>query len=461
MKNRNIFPRMGALVLVACLTSPTQAQVDIQTSSSTRQIQLVQTALEGRGVVQPEEKQTLRMSVDARFQYDERVIARTSQLKSIRHYDQAMAKITLDGKTLVNRLQPDKRIIIVQTPAADQPIKLASLGGPISQKEFELVQTPANTLILSDIFEKRGVKQGDTWAPDQQVLAQFLNIDSVDETDVKIELSALRDNVASLVIAGETTGTIDGAITQISLNGNVRFDLAAGCVAQASITLSQQRDIGLVAPGLDATFKILIRMQPGSDSEQLTDEGLASLRESSGHITDDLLLTPEGSPVSILHSRNWRVIADHSTRSILRYNQQGRMIGQCDVIPLPQRLSSQEQTLEQFRSVVKNKLTDSSGEVRTANQGTNRQGLDWMRVEASGASDSVNLVWIYYTINSPDGRRVQLVFTTEPAYAQAFAPIERYLVDSLSFTSEATESVAEKPANTKDVSYKKSASSRK
>jgi hypothetical protein len=424
---------MGTLLLAVLATTQIRAQIDLQPTSSTHQIQRVQLVLEGRGVVRPEEKQTMRMSVDARFEYDERVIARTTQLKSVRSYDTAQARIRLDNKPLVNQLSADKSIVIVQTAAPDQALKLAAIGGPLTQNEFELINTPANTLILGEIFEKRSVRKGDTWTPDEQVLARFLNIDTVDETDVQIELADIRDGLATLVIAGETTGVIDGAITELSLNGSVRFNTESGTVTAASITISQQRDIGLVAPGLDATFKIVMKIQPVADSPHLTNQGLTRLREQASSITDELLLTPESSPVTLRHPRQWRVIANHPARTVLRYTRRGLMVGQCDIIPLPERLPNQEQSLEQFRSVVKNKLAENSGQITAANQSRSKQGLEWMRVEATGSSNGVNLNWIYYTINSQDGRRVQLVFTTEPGYVKSFSALENYLIDSLQF----------------------------
>ena len=440
MKNRNIFSRMEIFFLVALFAvlfavKADAQRIDIETSRSTRQILRVQTILEGRGVVMPKEEKTLRMSVDARFHYDERVIARASQLKSIRSYKQALAKIRLDGKPIVNRLSSDKSIIISQTKGADLPIQMASLGGPISQNEFELVNTPGNTLILGEIFTKRSVKTGDTWNPNKKILGRFLNIDSIEETDVLIELVSVKDKIATLVIAGETNGTIDGASTVLSLNGNARFDTAAGNVVHASITISQQRDIGLMAPGLDATFKMITKIQPVSDSEHLSDQGLANLRKNSGRITDDLLLTPDSSPISLLHPRDWRVIADHSTRTILRYNWRGRMIGQCDIIPLPDRMPDQEQTLDQFKAVVKNSLANNSAEIEGADRSTTRHGLEWLRVDASGTDNGVNLLWTYFTITHKDGRRVQLVFTTEPANAASFSGKEDCLIDSMHFNT--------------------------
>ena len=328
----------------------------------------------------------------------------------------------------------------------------------MTQSEFELVNTPANTLILSEVFAKDRVKVGDTWSPDSQVLAQFFNIESVDKSDVRIELANVKGKDAILVIAGNIEGNVDGAITQIALNGSVRFNSSLGSVTQANLTISQQRDIGLVVPGLDATFKLLISLKPIEQSETLSDAGLASLRKNAGSITDDLLLTPEGSSVSLIHPRQWRVISNHRARTILRYNQNGRMIGQCEILPLPSRLPNQEQTLEQFQAVVKNKLAENTGEIESANASQSENGLEWMRVKASGTTNGVNLQWIYYTLSSPDGRRVQLVFTTEPAYANMFTNTERFLVDSLKFESidaSSTQKLPAQPASAKKTSTEK------
>ena len=433
MKNRKFCQGFLAICFVTALTIQASAQIELIPNASTQQIVLVKAALEGRGVVRPDENQSLSMTVDARFQYKERIIARKSQLKSIREYDQAKANIRIDQKPLNTQLGDKRKVLIVQTRATGQPVKLASLGGPLTQSEFELVNTPANTLILSQVFAKESASVGDTWRPDRQVLAQFLNIQSVDRSDVQIELSNVKQHLAALVISGEVEGTVDGAVTQISLNGSVRFDTRLGIVNQASLMISQQRDIGLVVPGLDATFKMLISLKPTENCQQLTDAGLASLRKTAGKITDDLQLNPEGSPISLIHPRQWRVISNHRSRTILRYNSNGRMIGQCEIIPLPDRLQDQEQTLDQFQAVVKNKLAENGGEIESANQSQTDQGLDWMRVKATGTAKGVNLQWIYYTITSRDGRRVQLVFTTEPTYAASFTNTERYLVDSLRF----------------------------
>ena len=69
MKNQKFFSSLTAVLLVASFSAQTTAQINITPSTTTGQVYLIKAALEGRGVVQPEENQSLQMDVDARFQY--------------------------------------------------------------------------------------------------------------------------------------------------------------------------------------------------------------------------------------------------------------------------------------------------------------------------------------------------------------------------------------------------------
>ncbi len=448
MKNRNIFPWTGTFVLLACFSAPISAQeVNLTPSTSTSQVVRVEAWLEGSGVVIPDQEKTMNLDLEARFQYDERVIARARSLKSIRQYHTANAKIKLGEHTSTNQLTKQNKIIINQTGSPGEPIKIASLRGPLSQNEFELLNVPANTLILSEIFERQNARPDDTWKPDSTVLAQFLNIDRVDDSTLEIELKSVKNNVANLVMSGKVTGSIDGAFTEIDVNGSVRFDVKRGLVTQSRFNLSQQRDMGLMAPGLEATFKLSTRLSNPDKTTQLTDQGLAALRQSAGKITDSLILEPASSAVSLMHVRDWRVIGDHSQRTIMRYLSKGKMLGQCDIIDLPKRLNNQPQSLEQFKLVVKEKLASYGVVITGGNQTQTNAGLNVLRVDATGKSKDVDLKWTYFTITNNDGRRVQLVFTSEPGAAQALSGPVNSLVQSLRFETPTTQNAGyRKPA---------------
>ncbi len=451
MKNRQIFAAF-ALLLAALFFPPqlvawqgakkrTTPKIDLRPSSSTSQIQRIETRLEGTGSVLPEEDSTIRMRLDAQFRYEERVIARSRMLKSIRVYDQAQVRINLGKGSTTNQLDANSRIIIAQAAGPAEPVRLAAIGEPISQTEFELIDTPLNTLTLPQLFAQDGVSEGDEWEPDADLLANILNIDSIKENEVQIKLEKIESGIATIFVGGDAIGTIDGAKTEFAISGTARFDVRRGTVTECRITLNQQRDIGTMAPGLDAVFKIATRITPISGSRQLTDQGLADLRKDAGRITDHFELTHDEQSWSLMHPRQWRVISRQPQTTTLRYMASGQLLGQCDIISLPDRLSNQEQTLDQFKRVVETKLAEHSATITGANESTTESGLQIMRVDALGTSNDIPLKWTYYTISHDDGRRIQLVFTTEPKQARAFAGQDQALLQQIRFVDQASDEV--------------------
>jgi hypothetical protein len=436
--NRSLSLSFVALTLLLFATprlilGQQSAAIDLAPANSTTTIYRIISRLDGRGSVSTDEDTTLDLRLDARFNYDERVIARKQSLKSVRDYQTARAEIRLGPGSVINQLDASHTILIVQTTPASIPVKFASAGGPLTQKELELINTPANTLTISELLSKSNVKVGESWSPNKDRLANFLNIDLVGQSNVELTLEKVEKGIAQLFIGGDVTGMIDDAGTEINISGTIHFDINEGFARGYDITLNQQRDMGRLAPGLNATFKIATRIAPISDNDQLTDEGLAQLREQTNRITDLLAFVPPNKPIQLLHSRQWRVISEHPNRSILRLIENGEMLGQCDIIPLPVRAAEQSQTIEQFREVVEANLAEHNATITGVNQSATKSGLEWMKVSALGSSNGVKLVWDYYTITHSDGRRIQLVFTTEPQIASRFSSQYDTLISNISF----------------------------
>lgn len=411
--------------------------ISITENPSTSAIIRVTARLDGKGTVRTDESQTVAMRLAAEFDYQERVIARRDLLKSVRDYQRARAEIRLGTGSVLNELDEQRRTIIVQTRGNDNPVRYAAVSGPLTQQESELISIPANSLVLPQLVARENVRIGESWEPDRSDLARFLNIELVTESDVTVRLESVENGIATLFVGGQAKGFIDDSETTIDLSGSLRFDTSAGRVASVTLTLNQERGLGRISPGLDATFKLAARFDPVTGASPLSNDGLAQLREQVGRITDKLVVYPLNRTVRLMHSRNWKLIASQPERTILRYIDNGEMLGQCDIISLPKRNGDQAQTLEQFRTVVEEKLEDRHATVTGTDQATTQEGLQWMKVTAVGVAEGVRLVWTYYTITHEDGRRVQLVFTTEPEQSHRFEPRFAELIDSIVFPKSA------------------------
>ncbi len=410
--------------------------VDLVPTSSVSEIFRVTSQLEGRGAVLTDEEESLNLQLDARFQYDERVIARKQAFKSVRQYKTARAEIRLGKGSLLNTLAEDRSLVLVQSTREDERIRFASIRGPLTQKQLELIATPANTLLLPELLARKNVRQGETWKPDEEILTKQLNIDLISTSTVELKLEKVVGNVARVFISGEVDGVIDDAGTNLDITGILDFDIHQGIVRNADLTIRQERDIGRIAPGLEGAFRILVRVEPASQNEALSDAGLAKIRENGTRITPNLVFTPLDNDIRFLHTPDWRVIGAQTDRAILRLVDNGQMIGQCDVMPLPPRDDARPQTLEQFQEVVKSKLAEYKPNVTASHQSAaDAKGPAWMQVTANGSANGVALIWNYFTITHSDGRRLQLVFTTEPANNSRFSARFESLISGISFHS--------------------------
>jgi hypothetical protein len=434
-----IFAASLALIVSPCdsgclILGQDQGPIDLVPTSSVADIYRVTGHVEGRGSVLTEEEKSIPLRLDARFQYDERVIARKQAFKSVRQYNTARAEIRLGQGSLLNTLPEDRSLILVQSDKEDERIRFASIRGPLTQKQLELIATPANTLLLPELVARKQVRPGETWTPGEEILTKVLNIDLIGSSTIELKLEKISGTVARIFISGEVEGAIDDAGTQLDVTGTLDFDISRGIVENADLTIRQQRDIGRIAPGLDAGFRILVRVEADGQSEALSDAGLARIRESGTRITPNLVFTPLEDNIRFLHTPDWKVIGAQRDRAILRLLENGQMVGQCDVMPLPPSDDSRPQTLEQFQEVVKSKLAEYKPSITDSAQSSpESDGADWMQVTAAGSANGVALIWNYFTITHSDGRRVQLVFTTEPANNSRFSSRFESLIAGISF----------------------------
>ena len=409
-------------------------RINLSENSSTSELVRVTTQLVGAGHAMPAVDQKVPLRLKASFQYDERVIARQKTLKSIRTYAAANAEIQLDNKTSNSRLDASHHLILNQAPVqgTQAGLSIASIGSPLTQEELELIDTPANSLVAAQLVVKNQVAVGDTWAPTDRALARFLNLDIVTENAVKLTLEKIQRSVAIIHCEGKIVGYIDDTKTEIELEGTIQFDIKRGRLRGLLVTLNQQRSVGQISPGLDAIFKIKSVFESITTSPRLSNKALERLRDSTSVATHLKLISADRT-FSLEHPRDWRVISNRSERTVLRYLRDGEMFGQCDIIALPSLAANQPHTLAQFKKAVETNLTNRHGVIVDGDQSVTPSGLEWLRVDAAGSVDGITLHWNYYVLTDPAGRRLQVIFTTEPVHSGKFVGHDQALLEQISF----------------------------
>jgi hypothetical protein len=192
------------------------------------------------------------MSVVAQFSYDEVRLddgADADHRMALRSYDGSQATIKIASKTTKPQLRDSRKLIAAI--ASKDNVSLSSPGGPLTRDELELIEIPANTLILDQLLPQADVPLGHRWKPAEDVMARFLCLDAVGHTEVECVLVDAKDGVAEVTIDGSLGGALDGIATEIELKGKLIFDTGRGVAKSLLVAIKEKRAVSYVDPGVD------------------------------------------------------------------------------------------------------------------------------------------------------------------------------------------------------------------
>ncbi len=440
----NIKVRHLTLVLACLCTLPNLARGDdailLQSRCQKDELTRVTVSLELDGTLKPSadtKVPALPLNVHGQFAYDERRLDDCSKLsnrRSIRFYRDAQARIKLGKLTDSPTLRDVQRLIAVsQTKTGTH---LTAPRGPLTRDELDLIDLPANSLLLDDLLPGANKKPGDSWTIDHGAMAGLLGLDAVAASDVRCELAPLRDRLADIKITGEVQGAIGGVSTELHLDGTARFDVERGRLTALHLTIREKRSVGFVSPGLDVTAELNIEIAPLAGSDQLTtavvNEGLRAQKDSDD-APQPLLLHSAAGQFQLCYDRRWHVTREDAAVVVLRLVDRGELVAQCNISPLPDLPGAEPTSLEQFQEDVEKSLGSHFGQFLTAAEGKSASGLRLLKLVVSGKASDVPIQWRYYLATDHHGRRVAVAFTMEDKLVERFADADAALIDSLDF----------------------------
>ncbi len=111
---------------------------------------------------------------------------------------------------------------------ADAEAQLFSPRGPLTRDELDLVDLPANTLLLDQLLPQKAVSPGDRWQHSDNLLAMLLGLDAISQSDVYSELKEVDATAARMEFEGHVEGAIGGVSTELKIKGRYKFHLEQG-----------------------------------------------------------------------------------------------------------------------------------------------------------------------------------------------------------------------------------------
>ena len=445
--NRQFIALLCGVLGLAQLTAHAHAGVKLIETADDARTFAVKTRLKVEGSIQTAgvdgKTTTLKTNVDGKLSFLERRLPAGGRdadaLRSIRYYELAEADITVADRKTVNRLDGSQKVIVAE--GRRDGVRVYSHEAAMTPDGVELLRTPGDNLMLIGLLPAQEIQTGSTWKPDDWVMPALTTVEAVSESELNCKLDKLDDRYAVISFEGKITGAVQGALTKITLKGQLAYDLAKKHIRQVVLTQTEDRTVGAVSPGMQVTATLYIDRSPSGISGPLTDKVIASIAISP---TSQQLAVWFDAPwgVRFAFDRNWFVFHQKDEVAVLRLVEAGSLLAQCNVSRVPNVPAGQQTTSDQFQADIRTSLGTGLQEILKAEQTKTEDGLILQRVIATGTSRDIPMHWLYYLCTSPDGRQLAFAFSVESRLVEKLAGRDREMVESVLFVNRQTAAAA-------------------
>lgn len=388
-----------------------------------------------------------------------------------RRYRIARAEIETPDQRVLQHLASDARELVVTLEGMTPKPFLKE--GYLSRDEADLLDVPFDPLLVDGLKPAQPVSEGTSWKLPGDLVAGLLAIDTVESGQIEAQLTRVADDQATIRFEGSIVGAADGAPTRIQVVGEVTAavrtheespppaesqdqdgrsgeeagpDDAAGSDAATwafdgpivglEATITERREAGWVAPGLDVRATITMsRFAAGEaavevEADRVADGLAAALADrpaGKGRPGVVWQRHRQGRYSAVLDAR-WRVVEDGPEGLVLRLSDRGKLVAQCSILPLPRVAADAPPAEETVRDDVRRSLGDQFGLLTGSEASTREDGTRIVRVVAEGAADGRAFRWIHYVLTDPAGHRLAVTFMHEPGLMDQFAAADRELI---------------------------------
>lgn len=394
--------------------------------------------------------------------------------RGIRHFFSAASELSIDGSRTQRTLGERSNTLVVSSSPAVSHFAVDAL---LTREETELLSLAFDPLLLDELLA-HGQTGGDASGrtpvehrPTAELAAALLSIDTIGRPAesapgsdrqgagssdapaaadasgplvVRTVPAAAGGEPAKLIVSGTVHGAVDGVPTTIRVDGSYDLDADGKRVRGGLVRLREKRLAGHVSPGFEceASFQVARRPAEGSQAVPAADDSLLAdmrsawdrLRRKDGSGTPRRLVfhDPRGR-FTLAHDFRWRSVADDARGLVLRMVDDGALLAECAVLPLPRGEAAT--SIEDFRRDIERSLGSRLGRFVSSETVASPEaapgGRRVLKVVAEGSVDGLPLQWRHYLVEDAEGGRTAVTFTVERRFADRFGDADLELVAGL------------------------------
>jgi hypothetical protein len=337
----------------------------------------------------------------------------------------------IDPETVSIRPTPLSVLAMPERPDSGRMI-FHSPEHPLSGQINGLLQVPLSPIWLDELAtvlfqEKSKLAVGDRIEISHDLVAKLFCLDDIRESSIICETEKANDTQAVLKISGDATGRSLDVSSKIRVNASVRAIFETRTLSQLRASFFEQREKGVISPAYAATTKIKLDQSPATD-----EISAATIRQQQEQAekTPLFVYTSATNRVEFQHTPQWHLVLDQQGAAIWRLISDGEPMTQCNML-FSAAGDKQEIDLAAFVKEVEESLQNNAASIvkQETLSGANQSQV--YRVEAIGKEDDIELAWVYYLVTDKNGRRAQLVFTTEAELRDAVGHTDTLIAQSI------------------------------
>jgi hypothetical protein len=379
------------------------------------------------------QKETLKLEAGARHRFRERTLTVEGGLprKTLRYYDEALARAAAGSNTIERTLPADRRLIVVERRV--DGVHAFSPRGPLTREELDTVAEHFHPHALPGLLPGKPVNVGDTWTIDAAATQAACLFDGVSKHELTGKLVGVENGRAAFSIEGTAEGVEAAAVVKLAVTATGVFDVNARRIVELTWKQKDERGEGPVNPAstVDATYS-LKREVLAEAPEELRDavvEVLPRESEKSLRYTD-----PKGE-FQFTYPREWHITVATDSYLILRLIDRGTLIAQATLTRWKKAEPGKHASGDEFRKTIDEipgwvaKHIHDDGDVPNG-------GGPWIyRYCATGEVNGLPIVQGFHLVAGPQGHQVVATFAVKPDKIQALGTRDMDLVKALTFTA--------------------------
>lgn len=390
----------------------------------------------------------LKLNADAQYRYFERRLSGTGRdaetLRAARLYrfasndtEVAPADAPAGNAPKKSTLKlPETRHLIVAQGRREGPF-LYSATATLTYDQLDLLRTPGDSLSLLSLLPREEIAPGETWKPESWAVQMLCGIEAMTKGEITCKLEEVDAASARVTFTGSADGATLGATTTVQLAGEFTYDRTAKMIARARIQQTEGRSIGAVMPGLEVTANVTLERSLGegaAETNLLNDKAVADIPLEPA--TEMQFLRFESWGLRFYHDRNWYQFHQTNEVAVFRLMEQGSLIAQANVSPIPAAATGSHTSEEQFQTDIRQSLGKRLKGITKTEQLQPRNATDrrfLFRVTVEGEADGVPMTWFYHLCAAPTGQQASFVFAVETKNLAKFMNRDQGLIRLLEF----------------------------